>query len=200
MGVSLDRMRLVPVGVDPELFKPLPRRRPQARPADHHRVGRRRPEGPRLPARGDGQAAHRARRHADHHRQAARRRQQRPDRPARPAPAHRVRQRRAPTSASSSCTPRPSWPSCRASTRGSACRRSRRCAPALCLVATDGGALPEVTGRDGETVLQCQGRRRRRAGRGHPPRPRRPRAARPRSAPPAVGASSSDGAGGTAPS
>jgi glycosyltransferase involved in cell wall biosynthesis len=23
------------------------------------------------------------------------------------------------------------------------------------LVATDGGALPEVTGRDGETVLQC---------------------------------------------
>ncbi|MCU1504628.1 MAG: putative glycosyltransferase [Ilumatobacteraceae bacterium] len=25
----------------------------------------------------------------------------------------------------------------------------------ICLVATDGGALPEVTGRDGETVLQC---------------------------------------------
>ena len=24
MGVSCDRMRLVPVGVDPELFKPLP--------------------------------------------------------------------------------------------------------------------------------------------------------------------------------
>src|SRR4029453_11396227 len=24
------------------------------------------------------------------------------------------------------------------------------------LVATDGGALPEVTGRDGETVLQCK--------------------------------------------
>ena len=26
----------------------------------------------------------------------------------------------------------------------------------ICLVATDGGALPEVTGRDGETVLQCE--------------------------------------------
>lgn len=26
----------------------------------------------------------------------------------------------------------------------------------ICLVATDGGALPEVTGTDGETVLQCQ--------------------------------------------
>jgi glycosyltransferase involved in cell wall biosynthesis len=25
----------------------------------------------------------------------------------------------------------------------------------ICLVATDGGALPEVTGKDGETVLQC---------------------------------------------
>ena len=25
-----------------------------------------------------------------------------------------------------------------------------------CLVATDGGALPEVTGTDGETVLQCR--------------------------------------------
>ena len=31
MGVSLDRMRLVPVGVDPELFTPAAARRPQAR-------------------------------------------------------------------------------------------------------------------------------------------------------------------------
>ena len=29
-------------------------------------------------------------------------------------------------------------------------------ATGICLVATDGGALPEVTGRDGETVLQCK--------------------------------------------
>ncbi|MFM7263199.1 MAG: glycosyltransferase, partial [Acidimicrobiales bacterium] len=28
-------------------------------------------------------------------------------------------------------------------------------ATGTCLVATDGGALPEVTGTDGETVLQC---------------------------------------------
>jgi glycosyltransferase involved in cell wall biosynthesis len=28
-------------------------------------------------------------------------------------------------------------------------------ATGICLVATDGGALPEVTGKDGETVLQC---------------------------------------------
>lgn len=28
-------------------------------------------------------------------------------------------------------------------------------AAGICLVATDGGALPEVTGKDGETVLQC---------------------------------------------
>ena len=26
----------------------------------------------------------------------------------------------------------------------------------ICLVATDGGALPEVTGADGDTVLQCK--------------------------------------------
>jgi glycosyltransferase involved in cell wall biosynthesis len=29
-------------------------------------------------------------------------------------------------------------------------------ATGTCLVATDGGALPEVTGKDGETVLQCR--------------------------------------------
>ena len=29
-------------------------------------------------------------------------------------------------------------------------------ATGVCLVATDGGALPEVTGRDGDTVLQCR--------------------------------------------
>src|SRR5207302_571893 len=29
-------------------------------------------------------------------------------------------------------------------------------ATGTCLVATDGGALPEVTGRDGDTVLSCR--------------------------------------------
>ena len=68
------------------------------------------------------------------------------------------------------------------------------------LVATDGGALPEVTGRDGETVLSCRGRRRRCAGDDDRPRPRRPRAAGPgrRRRPPA-GARALD-AGGAAPS
>ena len=47
------------------------------------------------------------------------------------------------------------------------------------LVATDGGALPEVTGADGDTVLCLPGRRRRSAGGDDPPRPRRRRAARP---------------------
>ena len=56
------------------------------------------------------------------------------------------------------------------------------------LVATDGGALPEVTGTDGDTVLQCRGRRRRRARRGDPPRPRRPRRCAPASVRPAASA------------
>ena len=38
MGVDPARMRLVPVGVDPELFRPRPDDRPRARPPDHHRV------------------------------------------------------------------------------------------------------------------------------------------------------------------
>ncbi len=127
--------------------------RPRPRPADHDGIGRRGPEGALVPARGDGQAAHRARRHADHHRQAEGRPQHGPDRRPRPPPPRRVRVRASPTSESSSCTPRPSWPWCPASTRGSACRRSRRWCTGTALVATDGGALPEVTGRDGDTVL-----------------------------------------------
>ena len=48
------------------------------------------------------------------------------------------------------------------------------------LVATDGGALPEVTGRDGETVLQCRAGDADALAATIAPRPRRPRAARPR--------------------
>ena len=114
-------MRLVPVGVDPELFKPLAGRRPRARPADHHRLGRRGAEGARLPARGDGQAAHRARRHADDHRQAEARQEHGPHRASSGCGRTSSSCPASPTSGSSSCTPRPSWPSCRASTRVSAC-------------------------------------------------------------------------------
>ena len=38
MGVDLDRMRLVPVGVDPELFRPLAEVGARPGPADHHGV------------------------------------------------------------------------------------------------------------------------------------------------------------------
>ena len=51
-------------------------------------------------------------------------------------------------------------------------------ATGTCLVATDGGALPEVTGRDGDTVLSCRAGRRRGAGRHAAAGPRRPRPAR----------------------
>ena len=49
------------------------------------------------------------------------------DRRARAARRRHVRDRRIRTSASSSCTPKPSWPSCRRSTKGSRCRPSRPC-------------------------------------------------------------------------
>ena len=68
----------------------------------------------------------------------------------------------------------------------------------ICLVATDGGALPEVTGKRRRDRAAVQGRRRRGARRGDPPRPRRCRTARARSARPAASAWSSGGAGSTA--
>ena len=48
----------------PRVVHAAPADRSQARSADHHGVGRRRAEGSVVPARGDGQVAHRARRHA----------------------------------------------------------------------------------------------------------------------------------------
>ena len=36
IGVAPARMRLVPVGVDPDLFTPSPGRRARARPPHHH--------------------------------------------------------------------------------------------------------------------------------------------------------------------
>ena len=156
-GVDLDRMRLVPVGVDPELFQPLPDVDRAARPADHHGQRRRRPEGPRLPARGDGQAAHRARRHAHDHRPARS--------PGEPAPSlieqlglrrrRHVRVAACPTSASSSCTPRPSWPSCPASTRASRCRRSRRWPPAPASSPPTAAPCPRSPAATARPCCQC---------------------------------------------
>ena len=157
MGVAYERMRLVPGRRRSRAVPAAAGGRPHPGPADHDGVGRRRPEGPVLPARGAGQAAHRARRDASRS-------------SAAPGPGQSMdlirtlglegmrgvrvgRDRRA---RSSSSTPRPSWPSCPACTRGSACRPSRRWSTGTALVATDGGALPEVTGRDGDTVLPCR--------------------------------------------
>ena len=93
---TVERLHVVPVGVDQDLFRPLARRRAHPRPPHHHRQRRRHHEGPALPARGRGQAAHRAPRRAGRHRP--------PEggRPVRPAP-----------STSSACaTPSSSSPAC----------------------------------------------------------------------------------------
>ena len=85
MGVSLDRMRLVPVGVDPDLFTPLPHIDTSAGPADHHRVGRCRAEGTAYLL--EAMAKLRTERDVTltDHRQAEVGQEQRPDRQARPA-------------------------------------------------------------------------------------------------------------------
>ena len=71
MDVRPDRLHIVPVGVDPQIFHPMPEIAPRAgSPHDHHEL-RRADEGPRPAARGAGQGPHRARRRrAGDHRQA----------------------------------------------------------------------------------------------------------------------------------
>ena len=155
MGVEIDRMRLVPVGVDPDLFKPLENveRRPGR--LHHHRVGRRRAQGTVVPARGDGQAAHRARRHAHDHRQAA--------------PGHSMDlieslgllpyiefvsgvsdERIVELYAEAELAVVPSL------YEGFSLPAIEAMCSGTPLVATDGGALPEVTGIDGDTVFGCK--------------------------------------------
>ena len=199
MGVDYDRMRLVPVGVDPELFRPRPDDRPRARPADHDGVGRRRPQGPVLPARGDGQAAHRARRLADDHRQAEGRQEHGPDPLARPRSTTSdfvsgvTDERIVELYAEAELAVVPSLyegfslPAIEAMVTGTA------------LVATDGGALPEVTGRDGETVLSCRAGDAERWPRRSPAASTTPSCG-PASARPGASGSSSAGRGGAAPS
>ena len=61
---TADRMHVVPVGVDQDLFRPLPGVERIPGRLITTASGRRHDEGPALPARGGGQAAHRARRRA----------------------------------------------------------------------------------------------------------------------------------------
>ena len=193
-------MRLVPVGVDAELFRPLPGGRPRARPADHHGVGRRRPQGPRLPHRGGRQAAHRTRRLADDHRPAEAGQEHGP---------HRARTASAMPSTFVSGVPDERIVELYAEAElavvpslyeGFSLPAIEAMATGTALVATDGGALPEVTGRDGETVLQCRGRRCRRARRRRSAAASTTPSCAPVSATPAGAESSSGGRGGAAPS
>ena len=193
-------MRLVPVGVDPELFRP-------------------RPESPRVPGRlittasadvalkglaylleAIGQAAHRARRHADDHRQAEGRQEHRPDRLARPQRRTSSSCRASPTSAIVELYAEAELAVVPSLYEGFSLPAIEAMVTGTALVATDGGALPEVTGRDGETVLPCRGGRRRGAGGDDRPRPRRPRAAGPRRCRRAPARRSIAGRGGAAPS
>ena len=73
MEVAPERMTVVPVGVDHTVFRPFDERDPGPG-ADHGDLEQRRAhEGPGAPARGGGEAAHRARCRADRHRPAQRR-------------------------------------------------------------------------------------------------------------------------------
>ena len=62
MGVAEDRLHVVPVGMDPDVFGPRPDDRPRARPPHDHGERRRADEGSRPAARGAGEGPHRARR------------------------------------------------------------------------------------------------------------------------------------------
>ncbi|MEO8264905.1 MAG: glycosyltransferase family 4 protein [Ilumatobacteraceae bacterium] len=155
MGVSLDRMRLVPVGVDPELFTPLPHitRRPgrlittasadvalKGLPYLLEAVAKLRTERdvtltiigkPRAGASNDLIDQLGLRPHIEF---------------VTGVPDERIVELYA--EAEMAVVPSLyegfSLPAIEAMSTG------------ICLVATDGGALPEVTGRDGETVLQCK--------------------------------------------
>ena len=154
MGVSLDRMRLVPVGVDPELFTPLPHieRQPgrmiTTASADVALKGLsylleamaklRTERDVRLTIIGKPRAGNSAelidklglRPHIDF---------------VSGVPDERIVElyAEAELAVVPSLYEGFSLPAIEAMSTG------------ICLVATDGGALPEVTGKDGETVLQC---------------------------------------------
>ncbi len=148
------------------------------RPAHGDLLERRPAEGPRPAARGGGQAADRARGRARRDRPA--------DGPAgastAPSSAWVSRTRCAASAGSATAswppsTARPRSRSSRRSTRASRCRPSRRWRAGSPVVATTGGALPEVVGADGETGLLVPPDDPGALAGGDRPGPRRPRAA-----------------------
>ena len=144
---------------------------------DHHRLGRRRHEGPQVtcsrrwpscaPSATTSTSSSSASRKpggaSDAHHRAARPRR---------THVEFVTRGRA-TSASSSSTPRPRWPSCRRSTRASRCRPSRPWRAARRWSPPPAGPCPRSIGKDGDTAMVVPPGRQRGAGRQDPLGPRR---------------------------
>ena len=139
----------------PSCSGPLPDVAAGPRPPRHHRLGRRGHEGPEVPARGRGQAPHRARR--------------RPPGGHRPPQAGR-RQRRGHQDSSASRTTSSSSRACHEERiielyseaelavvpslyEGFSLPAIEAMSCGVPLVATTGGAIPEVVGTDGDTAL-----------------------------------------------
>ena len=167
MGVPADRLHIVPVGVDPEIFRPrphiarVPGRLMTTASADVPMKGL----APLLEARRQG--PHRARGRAPRRRRQAEGQEHDPraDRAPRAGRRRAVRQRRH-HRAHRRALRRGRGRVRAVAVRGLlAARRSRRWPAACPLVATTGGAVPEVVGRDNETGLL--GAPRRPVGAGH---------------------------------
>ena len=154
---TADRLHIVPVGVDPEIFRPLPAHRARARPPDDHHELRRADEGPRRRcSRRWPRCAPSATTPSSSIIGKPKEQEQDPRRSSSgsgSSDAVRVRVAASPPSASSSSTPRPRSPSCRRSTRASRSPRSRRW-PAACRSSPPPAArCPRSSAPHGETGL-----------------------------------------------
>ena len=181
MGVPEDRLHIVPVGVDQESFRPMPN--VAARPRSHHdhRERRRPDEGSRPAARGASRSCASSARTCTSSSSASR----------------RTRARSPRSSTGSGCRTSVEFVSGVPQERivelyaeaevavvpslyeGFSLPAIEAMACGVPLVATTGGALPEVVGPDGEAALTVPAERPVGAGHRHRPDARRPRAAGP---------------------